>query len=226
MATVWPSRVVEEGNLNVQISKLRQILDQDRREGSCIQTVTGFGYRFTADVTRLAAPAPLEMAIPSEDTAEEQGATARPKDCGEPAAAAELCSLQSSATGHRRYGLGGGLLASLIGGLGLLVLLIAATGWRSLQPANSKPPPLSIVVLPFANLGGDREQQYFTDGVTDDFTTDLSRIGEMFVISHKTALSYRDRLVDTRQLGRELGVRYVLEWSVQRWGHEIRINPN
>jgi TolB-like protein/Tfp pilus assembly protein PilF len=79
-------------------------------------------------------------------------------------------------------------------------------------------------VLPFANLGDGQEQQHFADGVTADLTTDLSRIGEMFVISHNTASSYRNKLVDTKQVGRELGVRYVLEGSVQRSGREIRIN--
>jgi adenylate cyclase len=69
-------------------------------------------------------------------------------------------------------------------------------------------PRLSIVVLPFANLSNDADQQYFADGITDDLTTDLSRIGHMFVISRNTAFIYRDKPVNAKQIGRELGVRY------------------
>src|SRR5215470_17661868 len=71
-------------------------------------------------------------------------------------------------------------------------------------------PRLSIVVLPFDNLSDDREQQYFADGITEDLTTDLSRIAHSFVISRNTAFTYRNKLIDTKQIGRELGVRYVL----------------
>jgi TolB-like protein len=85
-------------------------------------------------------------------------------------------------------------------------------------------PRLSIVVLPFTNLSDDREQQYFADGITDDLTTDLSRLENMFVISRNTAFTYRNKPVDTKHIGRELGVRYVLEGSVRRLGTRVRIN--
>jgi len=85
-------------------------------------------------------------------------------------------------------------------------------------------PRLSIVVLPFTNLGDDPEQQYFADGITEDVTTDLSRIAHMFVISRNTAFTYRNKQVDTRQIGRELNVRYVLEGSVRRSGQQVRVN--
>jgi len=85
-------------------------------------------------------------------------------------------------------------------------------------------PRLSIVVLPFINLSDDREQQYFADGITEDLTTDLSRLAGMFVISRNTAFTYRNRPADTKQIGRELGVRYVLEGSVQRSGNRVRVS--
>jgi adenylate cyclase len=85
-------------------------------------------------------------------------------------------------------------------------------------------PRRSIVVLPFTNLSDDREQQYFADGITEDVTTDLSRLAGMLVISRNTAFTYRDKPIDTKQIGRELGVRYVLEGSVRRSGNQIRIN--
>ncbi len=90
------------------------------------------------------------------------------------------------------------------------------------QPAVA--PRLSIVVLPFTNLSNDPEQQYFADGITEDLTTDLSRIADMFVISRNTAFTYRNKPVDTKQIGRELGVRYVLEGSVRRSGNQVRVN--
>jgi TolB-like protein len=86
------------------------------------------------------------------------------------------------------------------------------------------PPPLSIVVLPFANLGGDPEQEYFVDGVTESLTTDLSRISDGFVIARNTAFTYKGKHVDVKQAGRELGVRYLLEGSVQRGGNRLRVN--
>jgi adenylate cyclase len=81
-------------------------------------------------------------------------------------------------------------------------------------------PRLSIVVLPFANLSKDPDQQYFADGITEDLTTDLSRIRHSFVISGNTAFTYRNKPVDTKQIGRELGVRYLLEGSVRRSGNK------
>ena len=97
------------------------------------------------------------------------------------------------------------------------------------SPAISTSPPvaaprLSIVVLPFTNLSNDPEQQYFADGITEDLTIDLSRLWDMFVISCTTAFTYRNKSLDTKQIGRELGVRYLLEGSVRRSGHKVRIN--
>jgi adenylate cyclase len=83
---------------------------------------------------------------------------------------------------------------------------------------------LSIVVLPFANLSHDREQQYLADAITDDVTTDLSRIAGMLVISRNTAFTYRDKPIETKRIGRELNVRYVLEGSVRRSGSRVRVN--
>src|SRR6202035_3481809 len=90
------------------------------------------------------------------------------------------------------------------------------------QPAAV--PRLSIVVLPFTNLGNDPEQQYFADGITKDLTTDLSRIADMVVISRNTAFTYQGKRVDTKQIGRDLGVRYILEGSVRRSSNQIRVN--
>jgi adenylate cyclase len=157
MAAAWPKTVVENGNLTVQISALRRILDDGRAEGSCIQTVARRGYRFVAAVARVEAePRPRTAAIS--------------------------------------------------------------------QSGVDPLPRLSIVVLPFANLSNDPEQEYFADGITDDLTTDLSQISGSFVIAHSTALTYKGKSVDVKQVGRELGIRYVLEGSVRRSRSQVRVN--
>ena len=101
---------------------------------------------------------------------------------------------------------------------------------RSAKPApapaaeKSAPPRLSMVVLPFANIGGDAEHEHFVDGVTESLTTDLSRIRGAVVIGRNTAFTYKGKHIDLKQIGRELNVRYVLEGSVQRGGNRMRVN--
>jgi TolB-like protein/class 3 adenylate cyclase len=85
-------------------------------------------------------------------------------------------------------------------------------------------PRLSIAVLPFTNLSDEREQGYFADGITEDLTTDLSRIAGMFVISRNSAFTYRDKAVSAKQIGRDLGVRYLLRGSLRRSGNQVRVN--
>jgi TolB-like protein/DNA-binding winged helix-turn-helix (wHTH) protein len=89
---------------------------------------------------------------------------------------------------------------------------------------RGEPPRLSIVVLPFTNIGGDPEQDYFADGVTDSLTTGLSGIAGAFVIARSTAFTFKGRPFDVKAIGRELNIRYVLEGSVQRAANRIRLN--
>jgi TolB-like protein/class 3 adenylate cyclase/tetratricopeptide (TPR) repeat protein len=85
-------------------------------------------------------------------------------------------------------------------------------------------PRLSFVVLPFENLSRDPDQEYFADGITDDLTTDLSRISGSFVIARNTAFTYKGKTVEVKQIGRELGVHYVIEGSVRRAGDQVQVN--
>ena len=128
------------------------------------------------------------------------------------------------ATTDRRRWIAWGLAA-------FLVLVGAAGAWwmgsrwfHSPQADSPGAPRLSIVVLPFRNLSGDPSEDYFADGITEDLTSDLSRIAGSFVISRNTAFTFKDKAVDARQVGRELGVRYVLEGSVRRMGGTVRVN--
>ena len=82
----------------------------------------------------------------------------------------------------------------------------------------------SIAVLAFTNMSGDPEQEYFSDGIADDIITELSRIRWLFVIARNTSFAYKGHAIDVKQVGRELGVRYVLEGSVRRGGQRVRVN--
>ncbi len=149
MAAVWPGLAIEEGNLTVQISALRRIIDRGRTQGSCIQTIPGRGYRFVAPVTRPGAAPPA--------------------------------------------------------------------------PALVLPDKPSIAVLPFANMSGDPEQEYFADGMVEEIITALSRIGWLFVIARNSSFAYKGQNVDIKRVGRELGVGYVLEGSVRKAAGQVRI---
>jgi TolB-like protein len=116
--------------------------------------------------------------------------------------------------------------APLAAGIVLLLLAVAG-GWYILNGRAPKPAEaahLSVVVLPFANLSGDPSQDYFADGITENLTTALSRIKDSFVIARETAFTYRGKSVDAKEIGKELGVRYVLEGSVQRDQNRVRVN--
>ncbi|NOJ39621.1 adenylate/guanylate cyclase domain-containing protein [Bradyrhizobium australiense] len=91
------------------------------------------------------------------------------------------------------------------------------------RPALALPDKPSIAVLAFENKSGDPEQEYFADGISEDIITELSRFSELFVIARNSSFRYKGRAVDLRQVGRELGVRYVLEGSVRRGGDRVRI---
>jgi TolB-like protein len=155
MDIVWSGMAVEEANLTVQISALRHILDRDREQSSCIQTVPGRGYRFIPPVTRTGS-----FAV---------------------------------ATEHRAPG------------------------------ALALPDKPSIAVLPFANMSGDPEQEYFGDGVVEEIITALSRIRWLFVIARNSSFTYKGQTIDVKRVGSELGVRYVLEGSVRKSGSRVRI---
>jgi len=133
--------------------------------------------------------------------------------------------------------------APLAVGIAVLLVVAAAAAWYLLTEnrptavatkspaviasnaaAPAEAPHLSIVVLPFENLSGDAGQDYFVDGITDNITTDLARMRNSFVIAHETALTFKGKGVDAREIGKQLGVRYVLEGSVQRDQSRVRVN--
>jgi TolB-like protein/DNA-binding winged helix-turn-helix (wHTH) protein len=205
IAAVWPGIVVEDSNLTVQISALRRVLDHGRSNGSCIQTVSGRGYRFVATVTRCQTDPFPEIGGNGADRAEGTrpasrltiGARARIRPWRQIAALFVVLALSGSLVGwiwdHR---------------------------WSD---SVAKRPRFSMIVLPFTNLGGDLDQEHFVGAITSDLTIELSRVGRGFVISHNTAATYRNKSVDTKQIRRELGVRYVVEGGVRRSSDKVRV---
>jgi adenylate cyclase len=144
-----------------------------------------------------------------------QPVRARPLQSPAPADAAKTLASKRSA--------GSAPLAAAIAAL----VLLAAAGWYLFGGHLTRPAQaghLSIVVLPFANLSGDPSQDYFTDGVAENLTTELSRIRGSFVIARNTAFTYKGKSIDAKEIGKQLGVRYVLEGSVQREQNRVRVN--
>lgn len=215
---VWPGMAVEESNLTVQISALRRAVDQGRVRGSCIQTIPGRGYRFVASVTRgepsFTSPAVQLLDDMGGEASSQSGRSQEANAAGAP----------SDARPARRFPWRlGSIIGAAILSLGLVVA--AAWIWRSPQRSQAgSPPPLSIVVLPFASLSADEGQRYFADAITEDLTTDLSRLANALVISASTARTYEGKPADVKRIGRELGVKYVLEGSIERSNDRVRIN--
>ena len=129
----------------------------------------------------------------------------------------ELSSATAPARSRRWLAAGSGVVATVV----LLMAAMWHGGWLARTPA---PPRLSIVVLPFENLSGDPKDDYLAEGITEDVTTDLSRISGMFIIARESASIYRGKVVDLRRVGEELGVRYVLEGSMRKLDDVLRVN--
>ena len=124
----------------------------------------------------------------------------------------------------------------VLGILAMVIALVAAgVAWKFNQPSTFKPAQVgnmefslpdkpSIVVLPFENLSNDAEQEYFVDGITDDLTTDISKMPSLFVIARNSAFSFKNKNADVQKISEELGVRYILQGSVRKISQQIRIN--
>lgn len=236
MASIWPGAVVEENNLTVQVSAVRKLLGSQ-----AVATVPGRGYRFVMEVRErreeaspatwsgLMAEAPPTPSSSTSDTNSLASAeTPMPRSEMSSDAAPRFASAsRTSKQAIFRYGTVAAVLILIAAGLGAWKLLqpVAESESAAFERATGIPLPdrPSIAVLPFENMSGDAEQQYFSEGLTEDLITNLSHIPDVMVISYTSTSRYRDMFVDTRQIGKELGVRYVLEGSVQKSGDRMRI---
>ena len=205
ISVVWQGMIVEDSNLPTQILALRRVLDRGRTKGSCIQTVHGRGYRFAATVTRCGTDPPPAIGGNDED-----------RGAGAPLVSRLPTSAPARLRPWRQ-------IVALFVVLALSGSLVAWVWDHRWSDTFAKRPRFSMIVLPFTNLGGDLDQEHLVDAITSDLTTELSRIGHGFVISRNTAFTYRNNSVGTKQIGRELGVRYVVEGGVRRSGNKVRV---
>jgi adenylate cyclase len=121
------------------------------------------------------------------------------------------------------------MVVPLVASIAALIVIVAFGVWyfragEKQTVAANAPTHLSIVVLPFTNLSGDPSQDYFADGITENLTTDLSHIRNSFVIARNTAFTFKGKNIAVKEISKELGVRYVLEGSVQRDQNRVRVN--
>jgi TolB-like protein/DNA-binding winged helix-turn-helix (wHTH) protein/tetratricopeptide (TPR) repeat protein len=229
MDVVWGSLAVEANNLTVQLSALRRVLDPGREQGSCIQNVPGRGYRFVPEVTISPSLRDAPAAAQADDA---QVATDAPP--GQPP---PVTTALASAARPRHWH-----IAWVAASLCAAAALTAAAWYAShtlpshieatIAPAPATPatippmerPRLSLVVLPFSNLGGDGVNNDVVDAIADDLTTDLSRWRDALVIARNSAVTYKGKPIDIRRVGEELGVHYAVEGSVRGVDGALRVN--
>jgi TolB-like protein/DNA-binding winged helix-turn-helix (wHTH) protein len=202
----WPGVVVTDESLTRCISDIRQALGD--AEQAIIKTVPRRGYVLVAPVVS-ETPIPAGLAAAADPTPPASPSHPPPANTPEPV------DQRASRWLLAAFGLAGAVVLAMAG-------YSAARFFGT--PSAVGAPSLSIVVLPLVNVGGDREQDYFAEGLTEDLSTDLSRIPQSLVIARSSAQAYKGQPVDARRIGRELGVRYLLEGSVQRLGDQVRLN--
>ena len=196
-AAVWRGRVVGYDAVTNAIIKLRKAFKDDPRHPKIIETLSKRGYRLVAPVGQ-----------PEERTETNE------------TAGHDLARVQT-----RNRWIGAGAATALA----VLVAAVGALFWQSPWKAavdigGDRAPLKSIAVLPFDNLSGDRDQDYFADGVTDDLITGLAKNPDLLVIARDSAFVYKDQPLDVRQAAERLNVRFVLHGSVRRVGRRVRIN--
>jgi adenylate cyclase len=187
LASAWPGLVVEENNLQQQISTLRKLLGQH-----AISTIPGRGYQFALAETSPAA----DVAAPAHDAG------------GEPLPPPPRTKVAA------------GIAAACV----FAVVAASAVWWYAARPKTIAAAPLSIAVLPFANLSGDPGQGYLADGLTAAITNDLSRIRDAYIVDASTSYIYKNKPVPAQEAGEQLGVRFVLMGSVERDKDHIRFH--
>jgi TolB-like protein/cytochrome c-type biogenesis protein CcmH/NrfG len=215
MAAIWPKLVVEENNLNQQISALRRVLGERPEEYQFIVTVPGRGYRFIAPVSLVAgsataldaAPAPAPVWRPRLP------AVALITALAVAALLTGVYALWRAHSGARVTGVPGEALSQ--SGLPANVAPTRAVAFS--------PPPHSIAVLPFVNMSGDKEQDYFSDGLSEELLNDLARINELQVAARTSSFSFKGKDTDIGTIARKLNVGAVLEGSVRRSTHTVRV---
>lgn len=208
MSAVWPGGCVEENNLAVNVSFLRKLFGGFE----CIETVPRAGYRFVAPVS-----------VIGEGQGEAAEKAGPPPEVGDDRTAAVADGVP-----QRRWNDGPRAVRRLRLEMVVLVALVLAgsaflaTRFRT-EPVAGLAPPVTLAVLPLENLSGDPAQEYFADGITDALIGELARVGVLRVISRTSAMTYKSERKPLPEIGRELGVRAVIEGTVLRAGERVRV---
>ena len=216
---VWRGALVGYDAVTGTVIKLRKALDDDAREPRYIATIPKRGYRLLPGVVQALAPGSGEPP-PSESQPGPTGSVARPT---EPTPSRPPSSPARSPRSPRTRTAAIGLTLALV--LVLALELLTRQG-RAPEPAPLVPRIAdlpSLAVLPFANLAGDPDEQYFVDGLTEDLITDLSKISGLRVIAHSSAFAFAGGEADPREAAKQLGVRYVLQGSLRRSADRLRV---
>jgi TolB-like protein/DNA-binding winged helix-turn-helix (wHTH) protein/Flp pilus assembly protein TadD len=241
MKKVWPGAVVEENNLNQNITALRKSLGDSRHDSRYIATIPGLGYRFVADVSEIEVVGADVLGVEEqtrtrvaaeeesrEGSAETEGGAAAEETAPAPARLQQpppgTPALPEATTGAVNRKPAAKLLRRSL--LLLAPLALAALVYALYIQQEQRPPQLtvaSIAVLPLENLSGDPAQEYFADGMTDALIGDLARIGELRVISRTSSMHYKGTKKSLPEIAGELKVDAVVEGTVQRSGERVRI---
>ena len=213
---VWAGTIVGYDAIASSVIKLRKALGDNARNPEYIETIPKKGYRLVAKVI---GPSPDVVGITSPKSVE--GGTEM-----ETVEAADTRRPQPLRPKNRSAIL---LSAGLFAALGIGLALTFNESGSKTEPHDQQAPGItanrpSIVVLPFKNLSNDAKQEYFSDGITDDLITDLSRISGLSTIARRSAYSYKQRSGFIDAIASELGVQYVVEGSVQRNNDNLRVN--
>jgi TolB-like protein/DNA-binding winged helix-turn-helix (wHTH) protein len=226
---LWPNSFVEDGNLTNNIFLLRKALGQDPEY---IETIPKKGYRFVGAVRRLPT---AELVRPDKPDSRQNGFEAKAANVV-PHAAAPSAREQVSTSSRAKRAL---ITTVALGTFGALAYIALNKAWiskhqvsspttptapASVAPAAFAPPPHSIAVLPFVNISGDKEQEYFSDGLTEELLNSLSRINELQVAARTSSFYFKGKDVDLPTIAHKLNVASVLEGSVRRAGNTIRIS--
>ena len=230
MQTVWPDSFVEESNLTQTVFMLRKALGETANQ-RYILTVQGRGYRFAAEVKTVAGNGHIE---PDQPAAAEGWNSAN----SSPGADKALVQSYSAERPHDRVlprhtergpaspAQGYKTWVAAVCAIFAIAAIIGSSLWLlpNLSPGASASPPLhSIAVLPLDNFSGDPSQEYFVDGMTDQLTTDLAKIGSLHVISRTSVMRYKGTKKSLPEIARELNVDGIVEGSVMRSGQRVRI---
>jgi TolB-like protein/DNA-binding winged helix-turn-helix (wHTH) protein/Flp pilus assembly protein TadD len=192
---IWNGRFVSYDVLTVCMNKLRKTLGDDPRQPRYIETIAKKGYRLIAEVTPLAPPAPVACAAP-------------------------LAAAAPAKSGARRVWTATAVLA----GVAVLAVVHFTARAPQVEPLADEARLPALAVLPFSNLNRDAQQDYLSDGLTADITTTLSGNAELFVIANPSVLAYKNQDIDASRVADTLGVRYLLQGTVQRTDARLRVN--